>query len=195
MDFFEKYKSDLDLSKRTKTMQRALELLLEKKKSPGIIIETGTQRLMYDPGGGMSTTIFADFCKTYNFHLFTCDNNPDALYVAARATERFASFVSYVENDSVEFLKQFNQKIDLLYLDSMDCPEYDSPTSTKLLASQNHQLAEIKAAWNKLSDDPIILLDDNNFDNGGKTRLTKYFLKEYGFDEIMGGNQSLWIKL
>ena len=194
MDFFEKYRADLDLSKRTGTMQRALELLLEKKKTPGIVVETGTQRLMYDPGGGMSTTIFADFCKTYNYHLFTCDNNPEALYVAARATEQFAPVVSYVENDSVEFLKHFNQTIDLLYLDSRDIPEYDSPTSVGVVQSQIHQLLEIEAAWDKLSNDPVILLDDNNFTNGGKTRLTKYYLREHGFNEIMEGNQSLWIK-
>lgn len=194
MDFFEKYKEGLALGGRDQTMQKALELLLEKKKTEGIIVETGTTRMQNDWGGGMSTLVFGDFCKQNNFHLFTVDNNPDALYVAQSVTEEFKTYITYVENDSALFLKYFNQGIDLLYLDSMDCPEYDSPLSTNLLKSQVHQVIELESAWDKLSSDPIILLDDNAFPNGGKTRLSKVFLGERGFTEIMGGKQSLWIR-
>ena len=76
----------------------------------------------------------------------------------------------------------------------MDCPEYDAPTSTRLIQSQIHQLLEMEAVWHKLGDDPIILLDDNQFENGGKTRLTKVFLRERGFTEVLSEKQSLWVK-
>lgn len=192
MEFFEKYRSDLNLSGRTETMEKALELMLDKKRTPGILVETGCVRMKNDVGAGQSTLIFGDFCKTYNHHLFTVDISPEALYVCQDVTKEFEVFITYVENDSIAFLKDFNQTIDLLYLDSKDCPEYDSPTSTNLIQSQIHQLLELEAAWDKLSEDPIILLDDNKFTNGGKTRLSKVWLMEHGLTEIMSGKQSLW---
>ena len=194
MDYEQKYFEGLNKGGRALTMFKALQLYLDKKTTPGIIVESGCVRMREDWGAGMSTLVFGDVCKAYNHHLFTVDNNPDALYVCREVTKEFEVFITYVENDSVDFLKSFNQRIDFLYLDSMDCPEYDSPISTRLIQSQIHQLLELEAAWDKLSDDPVILLDDNLFDNGGKTRLSKVFLQERGFAEVMGGKQSLWIK-
>jgi hypothetical protein len=157
-------------------------------------VETGCLRLPNDWGGGMSTLVFADFCKTYNHHLFTVDNDHDNLEIAKDITKDMAVFVTYVENDSVGFLKDFNQKIDLLYLDSMDCPEYDHPASLQLMESQLHQLREVEAAYNKLSYKCIVLLDDAGFLNGGKVTLSRLFLKEKGFTELMSGKQSLWTR-
>lgn len=194
LDYEQKYQEGLALGGRDKTIFKALELYREKMKSPGIIVETGTTRMKDDWGAGMATLVFGDFCSQFNHHLFTVDIDPDALYICQDITKDFSTFISYVENDSVAFLKGFNQTIDLLYLDSMDCPEYDAPTSTHLIQSQIHQLLELEAAWDKLSSDPIILLDDNQFENGGKTRLSKVFLKERGFTEVMSGKQSLWIR-
>lgn len=197
LDWFDqKYKEGLTLGGRYETIKRALELFVEKRegKIGGIMVETGTTRMRDDWGAGMATLVFGDFCKQYNQHLFTVDIDPDALYVCQDVTKEFSTFITYVENDSVAFLQNFNQKIDFLYLDSMDCPEYDAPTSTRLIQSQIHQLTEMQTAIDKLADDPIILLDDNQFENGGKTRLTKVFLQERGFVEIMSEKQSLWIR-
>lgn len=192
--FDEKYKEGLTLGGRYDTMSEALQLLLNKKPTGGIFVETGCIRMKDDWGAGMSTLVFADVCKRNNSHLFTVDNNPDALYVCRNITKEFAEVVTYVENDSVAFLQEFNQSIDFLYLDSMDCPEYDAPTSTRLIQSQIHQLTEMQTAIDKLSSDPVILLDDNQFENGGKTRLTKVFLQERGFTERASGKQSLWTR-
>jgi hypothetical protein len=90
-------------------------------------------------------------------------------------------------------LKTFNQKIDLLYLDSLDCPS-DDKNPTQLAASQKHQLSEIETAFDKLHDNTVVLLDDNHLTNGGKTRLSKLFLQEKGFTEMMSWTQSLWAK-
>lgn len=194
MEFFEKYKKDLAISERSHTMESALELLLEKKKDIGIIVETGTIRMKHDVGAGQSTLIFGDFCKNNNFHLFTVDNNPDALYIAQSETKEFKDFITYVENDSVEFLKNFNQTIDFLYLDSMDVPEYSSPIAVDVVKSQIHQLLELEAAYDKLAPDAIVLLDDVDFENGGKSRLSGIRLKEYGFIELERQKQSLWAR-
>jgi len=189
-EWFLKYYNNLGFGGRDQTMKKALELFIEKKGQ--IIVETGT--IHPDWGAGQSTLVFADFCKTFNHHLFTIDIDHQTLEDAKTTTQPYRQFVTYVENDSVSLLKGFNQKIDLLYLDSMDCDEYDSPESLELIKSQIHQEREIKMAYDKLSDNAIVLLDDANFYNGGKCRLSRQFLKEKGWKEIIKEKQSLWIR-
>jgi hypothetical protein len=89
--------------------------------------------------------------------------------------------------DSVEFLKQFNEEIGLLYLDSLD---YEENLQKE---SQEHQLNEIEAAYPKLTQNSIILLDDNDFPNGGKTKLTKEFLLKNNWQCALDHQQSLWV--
>ena len=187
----EKYTEGLTISKRLETMKKALELLEE--RGGKIIVETGTIRQENDWGAGMSTLLWGDYASKHGGHVFTVDINPEAIAVCQKVTDEFKDHINYVTNDSLEFLTNFNQKIDLLYLDSMDCPEYDAPDSPVLVASQEHQLKEMKLAIDKLVDHPIILLDDNDFENGGKTKLTKRYLIENGFTEVLSGKQSLWI--
>lgn len=191
----DKYKEKLAIGGRDRTMLKALELLQRKHPEGGIIVETGSTRMEEDWGAGMATLVFGDFCKSLTqYHLFTVDIDHEVLESCKKITEEFSTFITYVEGDSAEFLKDFNQTIDLLYLDSMDCPEYDGPESFYLLKSQLHQLRELEFSISKLSQNPIILLDDNGFKNGGKTRLTKLVLPSFGFKEIMHGKQSLWVK-
>lgn len=186
----EKYKEGLTISRRYESMKKALDLLSQHKGN--IIVETGTIRLPDDWGAGMSTLIFGDYAQRNHNRLITVDNNYHAIEVCKKVTSEFADSITYVVNDSLEFLKGFNQTIDLLYLDSMDCPEYDSPDSLQLIASQSHQLRELTLAIPKLSENPIILLDDNDFENGGKTKLSKEHLLDNGFKEVHSGKQSLW---
>lgn len=169
------------------TFKVALNLLLQNKGE--IIVETGTQRMKDDPGG-CSTTLFGAFCKKYGTKLFTVDNNPLNMKVSMDATKEFADCITYKVMDSVKFLEKFSQRIDLLYLDSLDCP--DPPADAT--EAQQHQLNEIKAACKNLQPGSIVLLDDNNFANGGKTRLSKRWLLETNkFRCILDHGQSLWI--
>jgi len=179
-------------SNRFVTMYLALDLLLNRRGQT--LVETGTIRQENDWGAGMSTLVFGSFCKKYNHRLHTVDVNTEAMEISRRATAVCRNFISYHSDDSVSFLKNFNHPIDLLYLDSMDCPDIDDADSPKLIASQNHQLREIEAAFDKLSENAVVLLDDNDFPNGGKTRLSKLFLQQNGYSEIMSWRQSLWVK-
>lgn len=193
-NWFKKYEEKLKIGGRDQTIKAALESLLAVTTNR-VLVETGCVRLADDWGAGMSTLIFADFCKQFGGHLYSVDINPEALKMAAAIIADAGippELVSLVENDSVEFLKNFDQRIDFLYLDSLDVPEYDSPESLALLKSQSHQLREAVAAIDKLTATPTILLDDNGFANGGKTRFCKLFLATKGFSEILDGKQSLW---
>lgn len=195
-DWIKKYKANLEIGGRGESFHSALQLLLHKAPQGGIICETGCARLKNDWGGGLSTLVLGDFCKQFTqYHLFSCDIDNVALQVAKEILDDAGippEMTTLVESDSVEFLKNFDQQINFLYLDSMDCPQYDSSESLNLIKSQVHQLREIEAALPKLTAECVVLLDDNGFPNGGKTRLTKFFLKEHGFSLILEGKQSLW---
>ena len=159
------------------------------------IIETGTTRQAEDFGGaGMATIFFGDYAKEYNKKLWTVDILPEAIELSKELTKEFASNITYVEGDSIVFLNTFPEKIDLLYLDSVDCPVDDNPEDPVLINSQEHQLNELKNAWDKLHDNSIVLLDDNKHNNGGKCKLSKQFLVRERWTCILDDYQSLWVK-
>lgn len=188
--FKQNYLGLLAESNRFVTMYLALDLLL--KQGGRTLVETGTLRIENNRHDGMSTLVFGGFCKKYQRYLHTVDADEVAMNVCRKATGDYKDFISYNVSDSIAFLKNFNRQIDLLYLDSLDCPEIEY--SPQLTASQEHQLREIETAFDKLSQNAIVLLDDNDLVNGGKTRLSKIFLQENGFTEAMSWKQSLWAK-
>jgi len=168
------------------TFKAALNLFLQNNGQ--IIVETGTQRVKDDPGGS-STTLFGAFCKRYGKKLFTVDNNPLHMKISIDCTREFKDYITYVLKDSVKFLREFNQKIDLLYLDSLDCP----PPPADATEAQLYNLSELKAAYDRLGKGSILLIDDNNFTNGGKSRFSKAFLLEtMQWRCILDHGQTLW---
>ena len=188
-----KYRFKMGEGVRYFTTKIALNLFHFRKGTN--IIETGTIRALDDiGGGGYSTLLYGDYAQYYDKKFWTVDILPEAIELSKKETEGFNANTNFVISDSVTFLKDFPEKIDLLYLDSMDCPENDEPDSPRLLASQEHQLNEIKAAWDKLTDKSVILLDDNNFTNGGKCKLTIQFLLEQGWTPLLADKQVLFIK-
>jgi len=172
---------------RAKTFKKALQLLNE--RATHNIVETGCIRQENDYGAGYSTVIFGEFCKRLGGHISTVDISPENIAVCKLVTTQYKDMIDYYIDDSVNFLKNYDKWIDLLYLDSLDTPITGDATE-----AQEHNLREFKAAEVLLSKGSIILLDDNDFENGGKTRLTKEYLKEKGYTELLGGQQSLWCK-
>ncbi len=185
--FFKRYSNKP--TKRYWSFKIALNILLQRGGKN--IVETGCVRQEKDWGAGMSTLHFAEFCSYYGLIFNTVDIDPEAIALAKRIIKPFDEFVKFNCMDSVKFLDDFNDPIDLLYLDSMDC---DPRPEADISGPQKHQLAELKAAYPNLHDKSIVLLDDNNFENGGKAKLTKDFLRAGGWLELMTWKQSLWIK-
>lgn len=171
------------------TFKAALNLFMQNEGE--IIVETGCIRMKDDWGAGYSTYLFGDFCRRYNKRLFTCDINTKNLATCMEITEEFRDNITYIYHDSIDFLKNFKGKIDLLYLDSMDCCEELRADNTE---PQKHQCNELRAALDKLSDKSVVLLDDCIFKNGGKCKLTREFLLDNGFVLILEYYQSLWMR-
>ena len=76
----------------------------------------------------------------------------------------------------------------------MDCPIEDDENNPILIASQQHQLKEMQTAMGKMATHGIVLLDDTEFKNGGKAKLTRQYLQNENWKEIMKGYQSLWTR-
>jgi hypothetical protein len=184
--WFDHYR--LKLGARYDTFRVALNLLLQ--FGGRHIVETGSLRR---PGNwyydGCSTYLFGEFADHYGAHLWTCDLDERVIDIARGATAVFEPRITYVCRDSVTFLESFADTIDLLYLDSLDCPD-DGDASIP----QAHSLRELQAAIPNLSDRALVLLDDNAHANGGKTRQAKEFLLDAGWLCLLDSRQSLWLR-
>lgn len=158
------------------------------------MVETGTVRARDDmAGGGASTVILGDYAQRYDKKFWSVDILPEAIALSKELTEGFNHNTTHVLSDSILFLHTFKDPIDFLYLDSMDCPENDAPDSPRLLESQKHQVRELETAWKNIHKRSVILLDDNNFENGGKCRFSIQFLEQKGWLCLINDKQSLWI--
>ena len=216
-DWFSQHRDQSD--GRYFTFKKALDILF--KNRGRIIVETGTQRQEDDWGAGMSTTIFGKYCSFTGSRLYTVDNDPRNLFTSKALTEEFKDYIKYILSDSIKFLSDFNGKIDLLYLDSFDYPygvitdyyggkdnldlaiqKSNEVTEEEILERfgenlapcQEHQLNELKMAYDKLSDNAIILLDDAHLPAQGKVRLSRKFLQEEGWEEVLAYQQVLFTR-
>jgi hypothetical protein len=183
--WFDHYRKRLGY--RYPTFKVALNILLQ--QGGRNIVETGSLR---NPtnwlGDGCSTLLLGEFAAAYGRHLWTCDIDESVIATAMRATAEFAASVTFICGDSVAFLGDFTGPIDLLYLDSFDCPPSGDAT-----AAQQHNLRELMAAFPHLSSRAIVLLDDNLWSNGGKTCRSKEYLRDAGWLCLLDTAQSLWL--
>lgn len=180
---------------RYQTMKIALELL--EKRKPRVLVETGTARegdrgfgTETFIGDGGSTLIFAQWAKAHGSQLYTVDINQEAINKAkaaliARDTDQNVHFAC---SDSVEFLENFNQKIDFLYLDSFDF-DFNDP-----LPSQTHHLHEIVKALPLLSKNSVVMIDDCDLPSGGKGGLAIPYLLENGWRVYAQGYQMIFVR-
>lgn len=174
---------------RFPTFKLAISLFLQ--RSLKNIVETGCMRQKEDWGAGCSSLIFSETLAHFpeKGHLASIDINRDNLKICYNETKHTEKIIP-VNEDSVSFLNRFGDEIGLLYLDSYDI----EPSDPYNKQCQAHQLKEIQAIYSRLKDDTIILLDDNFFNNGGKTELTKQFLMEKGWACPLDHEQTVWIK-
>ena len=187
MNFLNKYNNNKNI--RFPFFKKSIELAV--KRNLKIIVETGTSRgkekffffKKMNWKDGMSTLMFADFAHNINGELHSCDISQNNINNAISFTKDFKKNTFFYVCDSVQFLRDFNKKIDLLYLDSFDGHDVE-------LASK-HQLNEAKEALSKLSDKSLVLLDDK----GAKTIYSINFFNKNGFSIIgESANQVLMSK-
>jgi predicted O-methyltransferase YrrM len=177
------------LAERSTTQQTALGILNQFTHAP-TILETGTIRRLNDWGAGLSTLLFGWYVKEFGGRVITVDCDAANIQTCKEATHQFANYITYVTSDSCKYLADFEGKIDLLYLDSMDTPiEGDASKS------QQHNLNEFILAERSLADRAVIVIDDVGLPNGGKAAKTHEYLIAKGYLWISNQQQSVWLKI
>ena len=202
-DFSEKYGQ---LGEKFHSFRIALNLFHQREGR--IIVETGCQREVDDWGAGQSTKIFGEYVSKYDAFLYTVDISLEKLYIAEEIAGN--TNIEYVNMDSLQFLKTFDKKIDLLYLDSLDFPLHEmfsrfgermyqmsfaeivNRSQDILLPCQLHCLNELVSSEDKLHESSLILIDDNAEVGGGKARLARDWLFTKGWEVVIDWNQTLW---
>ena len=163
MIFLKKFKNIKNI--RFKSFEKTLSLSFERNLKT--IVETGTARgkikfffiKKFNWKDGMSTLLFSEYAKYKNGHLYTCDIEKKNVKNAEFFCKKNKKYCSFYTDDSLNFLRNFEQKIEFLYLDSMD---------GQFKGASEHQLKEFKTAEDKLAKNCLVLLDDK----GSKTNLS-----------------------
>lgn len=217
LDWFERY--NVPGNCRYESYLLAMKELSIRTDSP-IIIETGCQREENDFGGGMSTSIFAEYLQNLRAgRLFILDNNKVHLDRAKKFISEYKIQKDFILGDSKQTLASLNQSPDLLYLDSWDYPygemlnayggQTDIVRAEKIINSkdwnelltefahiilpcQEHTVNEFLAIESRLKETSIIMIDDNTLAGGGKSRLLNKLLASMGWKELYNGQQILW---
>ena len=183
MNFLNKFNNPKNI--RFQMFKKVFDLSYKRKHK--IIVETGTSRgkikflffRKYNWKDGMSTIMFANFAKFIDGHLHSCDIMKNNIESAKKFTNKYSKFVTFYQDDSISFLKNFKKSIDLLYLDSFD--GHDP------VGASNHQLLEAQASIKNTHANSLILLDDK----GSKTNLSIDFYLNNGFKIIFETNYQI----
>lgn len=156
-----------------------------------LIVETGCIREAEDYGAGCSTEIFDQYLNENGGRFYSVDNSPTNVIFAK--TQVSNKNTSIVLSDSVAFLKQFNttllsenKKIDLLYLDSYDFYEGIEHESSL------HHIFELLAISPSLSENTMVVVDDN-FEDKGKGYYIKQYMDLIGNQRLYSGYQWIWM--
>ena len=181
-----------NFGKRRDTLREVLRLLDERRAK--VLLETGVARMGLEKskGDGASTIVFGLWAKNNDAHLYSVDIDPEATRRAGVAVDAMGlgDSVTLVTSDSVEYLDEFTDTVDFLYLDSYDYHKTDTAIQK---ASQDHHLKEINAIEGCLHDDTVILIDDCDLPNGGKGKLVIQYLTEAGWKVHMSEYQVIMV--
>ena len=181
-----------NFGKRRDTLREVLRLLDE--RGAKVLLETGVARMGLEKskGDGASTIVFGLWAKNNDAHLYSVDIDPEATRRAGVAVDAMGlgDSVTLVTSDSVEYLDEFTDTVDFLYLDSYDYHKTDTAIQK---ASQDHHLKEINAIEGCLHDDTVILIDDCDLPNGGKGKLVIQYLTEAGWKVHMSEYQVIMV--
>jgi hypothetical protein len=147
------------------------------------IVETGCITSPHDSRG--STLLLALFAASHAGELVSIDHNPDRCALAREVTGHLGPAITVLESDSVAWLSENRQPIDILHLDTCD-PEQPG--------SAVHTLQETEAAIPHLHQRSIIVIDDTPYAAAGfigAGALAVPFLLSQGWQILFSGHQTI----
>jgi predicted O-methyltransferase YrrM len=181
-----------DFRKRRNTFLKTLELLNKTKAK--VIVETGTSRegLGGAKSNGAATIVFGKWAKQNEAFLHSVDISEQSVNNAQKEVNRqgLKDYVRIHLSDSILFLKNFEQPVDFLYMDSYDY-SHDSEVQLK---SQIHHLNEFKAIEDQLHEHTLVLIDDCDLPNGGKGKMVVDHMLKKDWKVLMKAYQILLVR-
>jgi predicted O-methyltransferase YrrM len=182
-----------NFGKRRITFAKTLKLLDENKAK--IMVETGTSRKVIrgSKKDGAATIVFGKWAKENEAVLHSVDISEDSVTGSQQEVNKqdLADVVTVHLNDSLKFLKEFDQPVDFLYLDSYDYSKKDKEIQIK---SQEHHLKEFQIIENQLHDKSIVLIDDCKLPGGGKGKMVVDYMLDKGWKILINRYQILLVK-
>lgn len=179
--------------RRRVTFAKTLKLL--DQRNVKTIIETGTSRegLKNTKGDGGATIVFGKWAQQNNAKMHSVDISEDSVKGSQSEVDNqnLNDTVMVHLNDSLEFLKTFNQPVDFLYLDSYDYSKTDEEIQKK---SQEHHLKEFKIIEDKLHKNSIVLIDDCGLPGGGKGKTVIEYMLKKNWKILIDAYQVLLVK-
>jgi hypothetical protein len=152
------------------------------------IVETGCIRAEEDWGGaGFSTYLLGAYAAASDGRLESVDIGEKNCVFARKWTRVFGRNVEVFSEDSLRYLGERREQIDLLYLDSWD---------TYVPGFAEHGLKEIQAAEHLLHAKSMVVYDDTSILAGkwqGKGMLGVPWLLERGWKPVHIGHQTILV--
>lgn len=122
-------------------------------EGPINVIETGASQ---DWNDGMMGLLFAKICQRTGGKMWMVDIDETAIEKSKSVFQSEGiSCIEFIVDDSVNFLKNFQDEVHLIHLDSWDL-NLKNPFPSAL-----HGWKEFEAIKDKVSDQTIIIIDDN----------------------------------
>jgi hypothetical protein len=158
---------------RGDSFKNALTELHTKEVVQPVLVEIGTTRGANGGGplgDGWATNAWGWYAKKFGGYVHTVDLDPDCIEQCKVVTSDYKESISYHVMTGFDFLRNFNEQIDFLYLDGSDDPQ--------------EMVDEYGAA--KLKGTALILLDDiaEKYLEAGKGRLVIPMLLEDGWEIV-----------
>ena len=130
------------------------------------------------------STYFWSYYTEPKTSIYSVDINPECKSIIDK-DERLSKVVSET-CDPFEYIRDFKEKIDLLFLDLWD-------VKPDTLYAENHLLA-YQIVKDKLASKCLLLIDDTDIGYSGKLRLLIPEIKADGFIRIFHGRQALFYR-
>lgn len=162
----------------------AQELLSRNK--PLSILETGTLRTTNNwHGYGQSALLWDWLVQQTGGKGWSIDIDARMCMFA----RNHCKHLKVVCSDSVKFLREFSEPLDLLYLDSYDWSE------EKQISSSLHHIAELASMWDDLPAGCLIAVDDCHNEKQGKHIMVRNFFRDMlGIEPIFNSYLTVWKK-
>lgn len=187
-DWLRSSTSTSSIADRHNTMDWLLRETTARFTNPQVV-ETGCIRSREDWSAGYSSYLLGAYLDgRQGGKLVSVDIDAGNCRTARELCQPWGGYVEVVESDSVKYLAERDEGIDVLFLDSMDCedPRHSS-----------HGLAEVKAAEKLLGEKAIVGFDDTVWAAGqwkGKGGLGVPYLIEKKWKVGASGYQTFLVR-